>query len=241
MGADIHLVLQVFDKASSRYLFIYSVNGVIKLSENHPRCEVDDVEADEQPIYTDDVYDMNIVRDYILFSKVANVRNEYGLRDVLEPRGLPEDLKGSTMEKWLSRNTWASPITHLYASDIDKLSLDECPVSKFHFFVPVMVHEKFMRECNRKIHINSYFSQFIYQGYEPRCTACGTIYSFEEWEKFTMKQRLDKMQGRHEYVFIEIASIYKRDAGGVEALKSLGEEIKKSYPDYRFIVYFDDA
>lgn len=239
MGTDIYILVQVLDWTDGNYRFVYKRGDSIYLTDKCPLELVNGDESDdEQPAYSS-AYNVHIPRDYVLFAKIANIRNEYGLVDVLEPRGLPVDLKDLDLRKVLESGTHY-PVTHLYPTDIERLNLDECPIFKTLTIVHWREHEEFMQSKDRKVSEKDYLRLFSYAGLESIPGACGMFYTFMEWEAFS-KEKRDQLVVQHKgSCYIEINASSKRHSGGVEALKKLGEEIQRTW-EYRLIVFFDSA
>lgn len=256
MGCDIHILFQVFDPVTKKWLLIKQSNNELMTVNDKDiailvllvgKDNYDD-ELEEYYGKTSDFW-FSTTRDYILFAKIANVRNEYGLLDVLEPRGLPKDLHIS-VEKLFESGDYHSH-TWLLDTEIEALNLDESPMYKHTSYIQLHVYENFKKEYKENHPNNELTVQYINQhtyAFEKACSAVyGFIYTVEEWESFS-EERKNKERSRppaygkkYNNVYIESSGQEKRDYGGIDEFKNLLNKIKNTFPgqQVRALIAFD--
>lgn len=263
MGCDSHILIQVFDPATKTWQLVKS--EPTEDAEDDENYTLHAVPDDQLPVCgvptkdnEDEVYEkfdedqcgfwFGTSRDYVLFAKIADVRNEYGLLDVLQPRGVPEDLSErvksifGVIDDGMGRHsrTWLLP------EDIEHLFLAECPVMKSMFYLHVDQYEKL-----KKRHPNMTPETVYLHAYDVSTSnsACGFIYTPSQWDEMTDAQRTRERSRRDEYyrtqgkdhIYIEVVWSQKREFGGVKEIKELLKRVQTTFPDkqVRFLVNFD--
>jgi hypothetical protein len=281
MGCDIHILFQVFDTALNRWYIVKQNDDDLQLVEEGEIPELyhqGDMmstyavssNTDEGSINEDDIelwseamarFWFYVDRDYLLFAKLANVRNDYGLLNVYEPRGLPDGLDDKIKEMLsdgdLHSHTW------LLDHEIEKIDMDEMPISRGSRFIHASVYEK-LREDNLIVsmhdrnallvaligskglndeNIHRYVDRKEFFQY-----VTGFIYTQDEWDAFSSERRARELSRPPEYgekrnmVFIQFETSQKKTCPGYEALMEHLTKIKTAYPgrQVRALICFDN-
>lgn len=160
------------------------------------------------------------------------------MKNVLQPRGLPDDLKHSRLAKFFDKVPgYYAPVTHLYSEDVDKLNLDECPIYKLHGFIKASKIEE------ARTSLTSYSEKRVCMKLlnQIQFAASGIIYTFAEWEALSPEARKAAVKNHKKHVHVEVSFTEKREGRGMDDLKQLHDLILKDYPNYRLLVWFDSA
>jgi len=86
MGTDIWLYIEYKDDKGK-----WVLDEDQKCPNNCDEYDKDDEEVDCPKCCYDGYIEHDIMRSYLLFSILANVRNDYGLNPISAPRGIPEN------------------------------------------------------------------------------------------------------------------------------------------------------
>lgn len=160
MGCDIHILYQVYDPVTKEWLLVKDhtiavpndqipqlyhqgkAESTTMTSESHNSTVVEEFTEEDYDIYYEalDHFWGNIDRDYLLFAKLAGVRNEYGLLNIHTPRGFPEGLDTRVKELYDDPNFHSH--TWLLDAEIEHLDMEELPVTMGSHFIHAAAYEK---------------------------------------------------------------------------------------------------
>ena len=245
MGCDITIFIQVFNSAICKWETVNEKMQVVPDEDipvwaepaDAPTGEEDDDEKQDRYDVLRDAYwektnslGFQVSRTYLLFAKLADVRNEYGLLNVYQPRGYPADL-GSSM-KSLIDDLHPHTKTWLSEREIQDLDIQEFPQHGYSFFV----------------HADEYGGR--HDPFEGQLQqVVGIIYTEEQWNSFTEERKKkelgrEKQYGeRHNRVYVLISRMQKVAHGsGFDELKELVGKVGVAFPDRRarFLMSFGD-
>lgn len=283
MGCDIHILIQILDPVTMKWLLVKrdgpategnaGPNMVTVADENIPvlvRPRDDDPRHDE--IYEEfserlAPFWFGVGRCYLLFAKIANVRNYYGLLDVREPRGVPTDLTEPVRSIFEGNGGHSS--TWLLDDEIDDLNMEECPVYKSTYFVHVDDYESLKkanptmpptsREVTSYLRISDIKTFCASAGSDPLTQTLfglmgrsfngrnGYFYTVEQWEQFDEKRKTRERSrplpygAKHNDVYIEVSHEKPSDPQSLDEFKQLLIDVKSAFPlrQIRFLINFD--
>ena len=249
MGCDIHIFVQIFDEKTQKWLLVRNDQEHGASTDESlpvfPEGKEEDDDAVEQYGNEQSKYEFGLPRDYIFFAKIADVRNEYGLLNVLEPKGFPEDLT-LAVKKFINYEGYGHTPTYLYDEDIRKIDAWEWPVCESTTYLHVLDYIQL-----RKKHPNSSEEYLSICSGEVKTHECanGFIYTAREWDLMDPSLQKLELSRRPAYgekrncVYVKLS--YTRpsrvDSRAYPEFMKLVRNIREWYPDqrYRLLVYFD--
>jgi len=261
MGTNIHILFQVYDPQTKKWLLVKregdkfvvvedkDIPVFVAVAQGDPSDEDRTDEVAEEFYNATSSFWFGTGRDYIFFAKVADVRNDTGLLDVREPRGIPEDL--STPVRLLMEDGDHHSHTWLVDTEIEALNMDEAPITKCTYFVHVNDYESLKKKLLQRtpdMEINSRnIAHHCPYDTKPLSGVRGFIYTVEEWEAFDDKRKERERSRPLPYgekknnVYIEASDIEKVNYGGLKNFKKHLSNLKEAFPgqQIRALINFD--
>jgi len=246
MGCDIHILFQVLDSVSNKWFLVKrDENNVVLVEDKDVPVFVLPESDDELDNAYEEFYErtegfrFNVCRDYILFAKIANIRNEYGLLDGLEARGLPTDLSQSVrflLDESYHSHTW------LFDTEIEALNMNESPILKCSFFIRLEDYENVKKKHPNVNPTSRDIATYCLLDCDFQCKVCGFIYTVEEWEALDNERKeRERTPQRRNNVYIQFSYMEKINDGGVQQFKQILTNLKEKFPGQRIraLIGFD--
>lgn len=255
MGCDIHILIQILDPVTMQWRLVKQeplknmttvadedIPVLISPSDDDPRHDEIYEEFSErlEPFW------FGVGRCYLLFAKIANVRNYYGLLDVREPRGVPTDLTEPVRDIFDDNGHHSH--TWLLDEEIGDLNMEECPVYKSTCFVHVDDYEALKKaHSNMELTSREVASYLRYSDTKTYHGRNGYFYTVEQWEKpsegWRNRERSRPIPYGEKYndVYIEVSIEEPCDPRSLDEFKNLLADVKTAFPlrQIRFLINFD--
>lgn len=257
MGCDIHILFQVYNVATKKWCLVKQDgdNYILVEDQNIPVFVLPENDDQVDEAY-EEFYDktapfwFGLRRDYILFAKIANIRNDEGLLDVKEHRGIPSDVCESIklLLQYSEDPQFGEYHSHTWLLDteIDTLNMNETPIYKSNYFIRLSDYEELKKKYPEMKADSFYVNHYRYD-VKTQSAARGFIYSVEEWENFNEERKaLERSRPipygeKYNSVYIEVVYTEKVDYGGVREFKKLLSHLKAAFSEQqiRALINFD--
>lgn len=232
MGINCEVIVQVRDPATGEWVTVVhpanNENGSLRAIGN---SEVATLLGKNE---TDmGAFSFALKRDYIFFAKIANIGNDYGLFEVLDPRGVPNDLNEEVAI--CIRLMGPEITTYLLDKEIENLSDKEMPEYRACGFVYASDYERVKKE-------NSVLSETSICNLVTRHTiGLGFFFTLEEWEKLSPEQKArelsrpfesesdDEEEDEKPPVYITINRLEKKNSPALIQIKELAQKVKTTF------------
>jgi hypothetical protein len=236
MGCDIHILFQVWVEGSEKWFLVWKnpEDGTYMAVGDSALPDANDEE------YNDRIgaYWFSLDRDYLLFSKIANVRNVFGLLNVKKAKGYPGDIS----ERILNLIWGYSYHSHTWLADdeLDEINMTEIPVTKTRYFIRASDYE-FIKVARGDEEINEKTLLRINDGKLLESSASGIFYGIQEWDTFDIARKIKEETRPRDFLWLEGENVTPRSMEGVEEFKRLVLQIKDQFHGMkvRALICFD--